>query len=649
MHRIATTPGGWTSAEGLIFVEQEPAPIVIITAADTDIQTLAIAASKLPVGFPQLRVVNLLQLQQQLTIDSYAEDVLSKAEVIILRLIGGSAYWSYGLEVVEETVIANGIKLIVLPGDERPDPNLISHSNVSLVDVDCIWRYFNEGGVDNYLNCLKFVATSFLDGIYDFDVPQSVPRVGVYNLEKKTTEDAEDAEKEGREGVFRVGIVFYRAHYLAGNTRVIDEICQALIERNITAIPIFVSSLREPDVQRELLKYCGDGVDLILNTTSFSLANLDAETPQVELWEKLDVPVFQVILSGSGKELWESGFAGLTPRDIAMNVALPEVDGRIITRAVSFKALKSQNSLLQTDVVNYEPVENRINFVADLAASWVKLRHTVPKNRKIALILANYPNRDGRIANGVGLDTPASCIEILKALSLAGYDVKGIPETGDELIKLLTAGVTNDIEGYGLREVKQSLDLDAYKVEFDSLPASVQAGINNRWGLAEGIESFPISGMQFGNVFVGIQPARGYDKDPSLNYHAPDLEPPHSYLAFYRWVTKYFGADAIVHVGKHGNLEWLPGKSVALSENCYPEAVLGAIPHLYPFIVNDPGEGSQAKRRTQAVIIDHLTPPMTRAELYGGLHKLEGLIDEYYEAENLDPSRLKAISDRITS
>ncbi len=647
MHRLVTTPGGWNpSAEGLIFVEQEPAPIVIVTAADTDIQTLAVAASKLPVGFPQLRVVNLLQLQQQLTIDSYAEDVLSKAEVIILRLIGGNAYWSYGLEVVEETVKANGIKLIVLPGDERPDPNLISHSNVSLVDVNYIWGYFNEGGVENYLNCLRFVATSFLNGVYGFDVPQSVPRVGIYGEEDGTTKETKDTKGEGREGIFRVGIVFYRAHYLAGNLRVIDVLCQALGDRNITAVPIFVSSLREVDVQRELLKYCGDRIDLILNTTSFSLASLEAETPQVELWEKLDVPVFQVILSGSGREQWEAGFNGLTPRDIAMNVALPEVDGRIITRAVSFKALKSQNSLLQTDVINYEPVVSRIEFVADLAASWVKLRHTTPKNRKIALILANYPNRDGRIANGVGLDTPASCIEILKALKLAGYDVENIPQTGEELIKLLTAGVTNDVEGYCLRDVRQSLDLDAYKVEFNGLPELVQAGIINRWDLPT--ESFPISGVQFGNVFVGIQPARGYDRDPSLNYHAPDLEPPHSYLAFYRWVTKHFGADAIVHVGKHGNLEWLPGKSVALSENCYPEAVLGAIPHLYPFIVNDPGEGSQAKRRAQAVIIDHLTPPMTRAQLYGSLHKLEGLIDEYYEAQNLDPSRLKAISDRIT-
>ncbi len=653
MHRLATTPGGWNpSAEGVMLIEQQPAPIVLITAADTDIQTLAVAITQLPSEFPQLRVVNLLQLQQQLTIDTYAEDVLSAAEVIILRLLGGSAYWSYGLEIVEQTVKQTGAKLIILPGDERPDPNLISHSNVSLIEANRIWQYFNEGGTENYLNSLKFIATTFLGCTYTFNLPQAVPRVGIYSLRDRIictqveNNFTSPPKQDNQIGV--IGIIFYRSHYLAGNTSAIDALCQALAQRNLTPVPIFVSSLREPDVQAELLKYCSQNIDLLLNTTSFSLAKLEAETPQVELWEQLDVPVLQVILSGSSREQWESGSSGLTPRDIAMNVALPEVDGRIITRAVSFKAVKTQSQLLQTDIVTYEPVASRIEFVADLAASWVKLRYTPPQNRKIALILANYPNRDGRLANGVGLDTPASCIEILKALQLSGYSADNIPNTGEELIQLLTTGVTNDLEGYPFREVRQSLSLQKYLEHFHSLPEAVQEGINNRWGFPEETDSFPIPGIKLGNIFVGIQPSRGYDRDPSLNYHAPDLEPPHSYLAFYHWLVKDFGADAIVHVGKHGNLEWLPGKSVALSENCYPEAVLGAIPHLYPFIVNDPGEGSQAKRRSQAVIIDHLTPPMTRAELYGSLHSLEGLIDEYYEAQSLEPSRLPAISDRIT-
>ena len=638
MHRLATLPGGWNpTAEGVIFVEQQPAPIVLITAADTDIQTLAAATAMLPADFPAVRAVNLLQLQQQLTIDTYAEGVLSQAQVIIVRVIGGRSYWSYGLEVVEEMAQQTGAALIILPGDERPDPNLLSHSTVPLTEVNQVWRYLIEGGVENYSNLLKFVATRFLNQLYRFELPQSVPRIGIYR-------NPEIADSKLQSGI---GILFYRAHYLSGNTAVIDALCQALSQRNLTPVPIFVSSLREPDVQAELLKYRDRGIEVLINTTSFSLASLESETPQVELWEKLNVPVLQAIFSGGTQLQWESGFQGLSPKDMAMNVALPEVDGRIITRAVSFKTVQTQNPRLQTDVIGYEPVPSRVEFVAELSANWAKLRQTAVGDRKIALILANYPTRDGRLANGVGLDTPASCIEILKALQLAGYQVDEIPETDRALIHLLTTGTTNDSE-WTLRNTRQALLVETYQAYFEQLPIAVQTGIRERWGDPEVSIAFPIAGIQLGNIFVGIQPARGYDLDPALNYHAPDLEPPHAYLAFYQWVRSQFGAQAIVHVGKHGNLEWLPGKSVALSENCYPEAVFGAMPHLYPFIVNDPGEGSQAKRRTQAVILDHLTPPMTRAELYGNLHRLEGLIDEYYEAQTLDPVRLPLIRDRLS-
>jgi cobaltochelatase CobN len=630
MHRLATLPGGWNpSADGVIFIEQQPAPIVIITAADTDIQTFAAAANQLPDDFAELRVVNLLQLQQQLTIDTYAEDVLSKAEVTIVRVIGGRSYWSYGLEVVEELAERTGAKLIILPGDERPDPNLLSHSTVSLTEANQVWQYMIEGGVDNYCSLLKFVATQFLHQDYEVLPPLPVPRVGIYR-----EQDLGDQS--------RVGILFYRAHYLAGNTAVIDALFEAVRQRNLTPVPIFVSSLKEPDVQKAILSY--GGLEIILNATSFSLASLDADSPQVELWETLNVPVLQIIFSGGTKAQWAAGLQGLAPKDMAMNVALPEVDGRIITRAVSFKSVQTENAKLQTDVVVYEPLNDRIHFVAELAANWIRLRQTPPSDRKVALILANYPTRDGRLANGVGLDTPASCIEILKALQLAGYHVTDIPKTDQDLIRLLTTGVTNDPEGWSLRNVRQSLSLDDYQAYFNQLPTAVQSGIRSRWGEADA--DIPIPGIQLGNIFVGVQPARGYDRDPSLNYHAPDLEPPHNYVAFYHWVRSH--SQAIVHVGKHGNLEWLPGKSVALSENCYPEAIFGAMPHLYPFIVNDPGEGSQAKRRSQAVIIDHLTPPMTRAELYGNLNQLEGLIDEYYEAQTLDPVRLPLIRDRLS-
>lgn len=649
MHRLAATPGGWTpDTEGVIFVDQTPAPIVLITAADTDINAIAQAMPYLPGNFPAVRVVNLLQLQQQLSIDTYAETVLEQAQVIVLRLLGGRSYWSYGLEVVRETVERTGATLIVLPGDNQPDPTLISHSTLEIAQVNQCWRYFLEGGVENMVNALCWLAHHGVSPEYGYEPPQLVPSAGIYPfLIPPAIQNAP-----------QVGIVFYRAHYLAGNLAPIDALCQALSDRDICPIPIFVSSLRDPDVQSELLHYFRPkdeaGIQVLLNTTSFSLAQLgererggEMTSDFPELWQRLDVPVLQVILSGGGLAQWQQEWRGLSPRDVAMNVALPEVDGRIISRAVSFKAVQGWNAALETEVLNYQPVDDRIQFVAELAANWAKLRQEQVCDRKVSLILANYPSRNGRLANGVGLDTPASCVAILQALQQAGYHVENIPKNDDELIQRLTAGITNDPETKGMNPVKQTLAIATYQAWFETLPETVKTQVQQRWGDAQ--DSFAIAGIQLGNIFVGIQPTRGYDTDPTLNYHAPDLEPTHDYLAFYHWLRSDFGTHAIVHVGKHGNLEWLPGKSVALSQDCYPEVAFGAIPHLYPFIVNDPGEGSQAKRRSQAVIIDHLTPPMTRAELYGGLQQLEGLIDEYYEAQTLDPSRLAVIRDRMTA
>jgi cobaltochelatase CobN len=644
MHRTATiTSDSSALVDNVVFVEQDPAPIVIITSADTDIQAFDRAWAQIPTGFPEVRVLNILALQQQVVIDSYAEEVLAHAKVIGIRLLGGVGYWSYGLEVVQELAASRGIALILIPGDDQPDLSLLSRSTVLLNDANQFWRYFIEGGVENLRRSLYFVAHRYIDKSYEALPPQSVPKVGLAQVK---------AHKHGELGYAKVAILFYRAHYLVGNTATIDALCTALLDRQLTPLPIYVSSLRDPAVQTALQEYCSEGVAVILNTTSFSLIAPAPLYPAVsqalatnELWAKLDLPILQVIASGGGLADWQNSPMGLSPSDNAMNVALPEVDGRIISRAVSFKALQSKHPVLQTAILGYEPLSDRINFVADLAANWVKLRQTPLADRRIALVLANYPNRDGRLANGVGLDTPASCVEILKALKTAGYTTTELPESGDELIRWLTKGVTNDPEGRSIRPVFQSLSLSAYLDFFEHIPVNARSAMIQRWG--QPTADFPVAGIQLGNIFVAIQPSRGFDQDPSLNYHAPDLEPTHDYLACYEWLRSSFGAKAIVHVGKHGNLEWLPGKSVALSEDCYPEIALGAMPHFYPFIVNDPGEGAQAKRRAQAVILDHLTPPMTRAELYGDLQQLENLVDEYYEAMSLNPSRMVGLQQKI--
>ncbi|MBL4720466.1 MAG: cobaltochelatase subunit CobN, partial [Alphaproteobacteria bacterium] len=342
-------------------------------------------------------------------------------------------------------------------------------------------------------------------------------------------------------------------------------------------------------------------------------------------------------------------------RDIAMNVALPEVDGRILTRAVSFKGQARRDAASQTDIVEYQPVADRVDFTAQLAAAWARLRRKTPSERRIGLILANYPNRDGRMGNGVGLDTPAGSVNVLKALSTAGYDIEDAPATGAALVDRLAAGPTN--AGWRGREIRETLSFADYQLFFANLPKSVRNAVLERWGPPErdpfympgavDCGQFAISAYRCGNIVIALQPARGYNIDPVTSYHDPALPPPHNYLAFYAWLREDFRADALIHMGKHGNLEWLPGKALALSAECFPEVALGPMPNLYPFIVNDPGEGSQAKRRAQAVIIDHLTPPLTRAESYGPLRDLEQLVDEYYEAAGLDPRRLKVLSAQI--
>lgn len=364
------------------------------------------------------------------------------------------------------------------------------------------------------------------------------------------------------------------------------------------------------------------------------------------------VPVLQAICSLDNLELWRANAQGLGPRDLAMHVALPELDGRLITRPVSFKGLAWRSERSQSDVVCYLAHRPGMDFVAELARRWVLLARKANADKRVALILANYPTRDGRIGNGVGLDTPAAALNILRAMEASGYPVAGLPETGDALIHSLLGGVSNDLDNLDLRPCAQSLALADYLACFARLPEANQRAVRERWGEPEQDPMhrngrMMVAGLRLGLAFVGIQPARGYQLDPAAIYHDPALVPPHGYLAFYFWLREAFGADAVIHVGKHGNLEWLPGKGVGLSEECWPDAILGPLPNLYPFIVNDPGEGAQAKRRSQALIIDHLMPPLTRAENYGPLRDLERLADEYYDASLLDPRRAVQLRGEI--
>ncbi|MEL6267613.1 MAG: cobaltochelatase subunit CobN, partial [Pseudomonadota bacterium] len=557
------------------------------------------------------------------------------------------------------------------------------------------WAYLAEGGPENAEHFLRLAAHLIGEGERP---PAAVPllRAGVYARGMVSasapaatvpagtvvaatvpagTVTAAAPRPGWAQGRPVAALVFYRALLQGAGLAPVDALVAALEAEGLAVLPVFVASLKDP-VSAATLEtlFAADPPAVVLNATAFAVATPNPETAAAScaadgkavggacgaagasgagtVLDRAGVPVLQVIFSGGDQAGWAEGMAGLAARDIAMNVALPEVDGRLGTRAVSFKGEIRHDAATQVPLLGYRPVDDRVAWVARLAAGWARLAATPRDARRVALVLANYPNRDGRLANGVGLDTPASTVAVLEALAAAGYGVEDAPDDAAALMHRLGAGPTNALDGRATRPGGVTLPLAAYRAFFETLPQAVRSAVADRWGppeddpfVADGVFRLAIHPM--GSLVVGVQPARGYNIDPKTACHSPDLPPPHGYLAFYAWLRETFGAHALVHMGKHGTAEWLPGKAVALSEDCFPEAVLGPLPHLYPFIVNDPGEGTQAKRRAQAVIVDHLTPPLTRAETYGPLAELEALVDEYFEAAGVDPRRLTHLRGEI--
>ena len=646
MHLLSVDAATTLVDDAAVDLGQRPADLIVATFADTEIACLAGAAERLGDAGPSLCLSPLRLLRHPMSVDLWAGQTVAHAKLVVLRLIGGRAYWPYGLDQVVNVCRSRGIPLAVLPGDDKSDPSLDGWSTVETATRSVLWRCLAEGGVAN-AGLFLTAAGQLLAGGEPGVVPLALPRAGLYRAGQTFATQAAFGAA-GAQPV-RAVVLFYRALLLAGDLAPIDRLIEALAERDIPAVGLFTNSLKDPDDAAAAAGLCaGLAPDILLATTGFSTARAEAgwATP----FDRLDVPIVQLVLASSGLPAWRESTRGLTPVDLAMQVALPELDGRIHGPVIAFKDAGSLDERTQCRVVRWQPFAEGIARAAAQTAALLLVRSTPRADRRIALILANYPIRDGRLANGVGLDTPASSIVILKTLQEIGYHIQSVPLDGDSLVRQLQAGVTNQVDLHRQRRVE--VPLDQYTEWLAELPSAMRAAVVARWGLPED-DPFCVDRclvlpvLPLGNIVVALQPSRGYEVDPALTWHDPALPPPHRYLAFYLWLRHGFSAHALIQVGKHGNLEWLPGKATGLSAACQPAALIGDLPVVYPFIVNDPGEGTQAKRRTGAVIVDHLTPPLARAGLHGDLQALENLLDEFALARELDRRRAKALATAI--
>lgn len=636
--------------------------IILLSHADTDIAVFNNALSYLPEEFSQCIAIALQQVKSAEALVNAVSEI-HEGSILLFKLLGNAADVPGLTELLSANSMQKMHKIVVSGTGET----FLDHEVLSSVPIKIlaeVSNYLLQGGRANFEQMLLFLSDNLLGTPYGYLRPLSLPEVGIYHPHLEPDSTLDDWRCNHDTNRSTVAIIFYRAHLLSGNTSFVDEIVWSLAEQGLDALPIFTTSLRSNHADKNSINT--DSVFGILNqakvraviiTTSFagseSNPNLDESSAESSLQSisRLKIPIIQAICASSTQQQWRSSTRGLSALDTAMNVAMPEFDGRIVTVPISFKQSVSSKESLSL----YQPMSERTKRLALTTAKLVALQKKNNSEKRIAFVFTNASSKASQVGNAVGLDAPESLLLLLKSMQSKGYRVGNLPDNSDELMHELIERCNYDetlLSGLQCERAIAQISGALYKSWFNLLPKVLAERIAEQWGAPPGTAyindgKLIIAGIQLGNVAVLLQPPRGYGMDPNAIYHQPDLPPTHHYLAFYRWISEIWQADAIVHVGKHGTLEWLPGKGVGLSEECFPDALLASMPLIYPFIINDPGEGSQAKRRAHSVIVDHLPPPMTSADTYGVLAQLTQLLDEYYQAETLDTTKMPVIQQQI--
>ncbi len=614
MHVVFRESHGLEETEAPYDPAQDPGDLVVMSFSDSDLGAFAAGWQRGRASLPSLRLQNIVALKHPLSVDAYAERTLVGAKAILVRLIGGEAYWPYGLATLQDLARRNRIALAILPADGREDARLDQLSTLPVSTLRRLQALCDAGGAVAAQAALAQLALAA--GLYAGPVAgdKSVPEMGFYDPDLGVVLAPELREKA-------VLVTFYRSYLTAADTHPIDALLRALRKAGFAAYGAFASSLKAPGVADWLKAHLSSNPPVaIINATAFSAQGEDGATP----FDGADCPAFQVALSTARKRDWATSDRGLSPADLAMHVVLPEVDGRLFAGLVSHKSPGKRDPDLQFSRFAHRADLTRIDAVVARVVAWHRLAATTVESRELTVILSTYPGRAHQVAHAVGLDALASTAALLTDLAGQGYDAAPVD--------------------LGLSLQKQSLTwpISAYQAAVANLPDPLQAELA-AWGAPEDDPAcrdgqFHFTAVRSGRITIALQPERGDLPNRDSDYHDLSRTPRHAYVAFYLWLRAQ-NPHAIIHMGAHGTLEWLPGKSVALSDTCWPEALIGATPVIYPFIVNDPGEAAQAKRRIGAVTLGHLPPPMTSSALPLEMARLETLLDEYSTADGLDPAR----------
>ena len=645
--------------------------IAYVTTYESDIYPLVTALKELlgeRENFAEVCLRSGADLMNADTLGEFAR-FASGAHVLMINLHGGKTSLMCFDDLVSR-VKAAGVPVIAQSTPGEPDIELISASTISDMDYKKTSRYLNYGGKENFKGLLLFLASRFAGREYVVPVPVKPLWEGIYHPDFDHVPTlGEYLESRYVNGRLTVGLWFYQNFWQGGNTAFVDSLIREIERQGANVIPVFMYSLKDADlgtngsdwvVENYFMRDGKPIIDVLISPFMFSLTMMAARKPEEKaddgFLKKLNVPVIKAILTYNTLDEWRDSFQGLSPMDVSVSVAMPEFDGILIAVPVAARGQADIDPLTGAKMIRFVPIEERVRKLVRLSLNWGRLRQVPNKEKKVAILFHNYPPRDDRIGSAFGLDSPVSVINILRDMKAAGYVVDGLPESGDALIGEIKRGVTNDRRWCSPEEMHKravaTVTKERYLPWFAELPQEVQDKMKASWGEPPGKlfvhdDELMIAGIINGNVFIGLQPPRGFMEDPAAIYHSPDLPIPYHYHAYYRWIRDVFGASLVMHIGTHGSLEWLPGKSVGLSGSCYPDIAIDDLPNVYPYIINNPGEGTQAKRRSYCCIIDHLIPVMHNADAYDEMAELDVLLRDYAQAVSENPTKMPDLQDAI--